>query len=359
MWSVALAQQAALGLVGLGSTVVGTWLGGVTDESRRPSGQVMLRARRPFPGAGLRGLVTANLRRRLREAAAEADVAHVHLCRDYLTTSSVRILRRRGVTIVAQPHGMLTPGGGFAVRVFDWMFRRTMLDAVDLWLALTDREERDLLAFGVSADRISRISNAAKDLSVAHPRVIPGEPVFAFVGRLEERKQPDVFVAAAIKLLEDYPDTKFVIAGPDQGMREVVMRSIAASGRADSFDLLGPLERDRVASLLSRVTALVLPSRGEVAPMIVIEAAGLGVPSVLTTDCGLAADIDRASAGVVVAPEVEATRAGMADMLQSREYVEILGQRSRAVYLNNWSMEALATSLTRLYEHAMTLGREK
>jgi glycosyltransferase involved in cell wall biosynthesis len=242
---------------------------------------------------------------------------------------------------------MLSKSSKFTTRAFDLFARRAYLDAPRRWLVLTDPEEAALLEYGVDRTLMRRVNNGAPDPHVRHAR---GDQLrFSFVSRLHPRKQPEVFVLAAGMLLDVGLDATFVVAGPDQGAEQVARNAANSTGRPTSFEFPGPFTTDQTYSELATTTALVLPSVGEIAPMIAIESASVGTPLILTSDCGLAAEFEESNAALVVAPTPNAIAEAMMRIAQDAALAAAIGRNARALYERKWSMAALGTSLRTIY----------
>lgn len=354
VWAVARMQCAALLRRGAAVELVGGWLGTPPAAPEQPH-ERLFRVRRPFPGARLRGLVGLRLVRHVRARSRHVDVVQLHLCRDFITTAAALLLARTAVPVVAQAHGMLAAPASRGLRLFDALVFRHALRTPRLWLTLTDAEERNLESLGIPRGSMRRVVNATVGSGTLWQD--PTESTFVFVSRLAPRKQPTVFVAAALALLRDGVDAHFVIAGPDQGELEAVRALIDGSEYRDRFELPGELTADEVAVTLSRSTAVVLPARHEPYPMVVIEAAAVGAPIILTSECGLAAELRNAGAAVIADPNVEAFRAAMATVAADPELRRGLSARARALHSRRWSAETLAGHLEGLYAEVIHAGR--
>lgn len=344
VWAVAETQTTLLQQKGLQVSLLGGWLGQPRADTDT---RKYLRLFRPFPGAGLRGLWTLSLPGFLSKMASDAEIAHIHLSRDFLTTFSMLWFKFRGVPIVVQTHGMVTPGGGVTVRIFDLLFKHYFLNAPARWLALTTDEVKNLLEFGVEGSKITKISNTV--CTDTFSWLPPSVPEFAFVSRLHARKQPDIFVLAAIKYLNSGRHAVFTVAGPDQGQLANVQRLIKESGHEAKITVRGALSPKDTYALLSSATALVLPSRGEIAPMIVLEAASIGTPIILTKDCGLSPDFAAKEAAIVVEPEIDSVADAMCRLSDDVGLAEHLSQRARGLFHEVWSEDAVMSVLLREY----------
>lgn len=355
VWAVARMQSTALARRGAAVELVGGWLGAVRSARPGPYEKIFP-VRRPFRRARLRGLIGVGLVRYVRERCSQVDVVQLHLCRDFITTCSALILGRTGTPVIAQAHGMLAVPRSRGLRLFDSLIFRRAMRTPRLWLTLTEAEENDLESLGVPRTKMRRVVNASVNPGIRWED--PQQATFLFVSRLAPRKQPRVFVEAALALLRDGSAARFVIAGPDQGELEAVRRMIDASGFQDRFVLPGELTEPEVLDALARATAIVLPARNEPYPMVIIEAAGVGTPIILTSECGLASTLRQAGAAVIADPVAGAFQAAMASVAADPDLRHRLSSRAQDVHARLWSAEALAQRLLNFYTEAIDAGRD-
>lgn len=349
VWSVASMQTEALRNIGLDVTLLGTWLGPIPEQDGQPK-DIIMRVRKPFPGSRLRGLYSFSYLTRVKQEARKIDLAHIHFCRDFTTTLSLITIARNGIPIVVQTHGMFTKPKNWLVRAYDTVITRRLVQIPKIWLTLTEQEEENLKALGVSTKRIERVVNASTDPDLKWSD--PSDITCVFIARLAERKQPKVFVEAALRLLEEGKDAMFVLAGTDQGEEQGLRRLIQDSDYAHRFQLLGHVAHEKVSKLLANATVFVLPALDEPYPMAVIEAASVGTPIILTRECGLAAEIDKAEAGILIDPEIESTLAAMRTVLGSPNLRRTMSRNARELHRHLWSVESLAESLREKYERS-------
>jgi glycosyltransferase involved in cell wall biosynthesis len=108
----------------------------------------------------------------------------------------------------------------------------------------------------------------------------PAEPVVVFVGRHIPEKQAPALVPAIALARESVPELRAVIFG-DGPARPEVLRLIAVHALDDAVEAPGFVAEDRLRSTLRRALCLALPSRREGYGLVIVEAAALGVPSVV------------------------------------------------------------------------------
>jgi glycosyltransferase involved in cell wall biosynthesis len=108
----------------------------------------------------------------------------------------------------------------------------------------------------------------------------PGEPLVVFAGRLIPEKRAPAVVPAVILAARRIPGLRGVIFG-DGPERERVLAAIERAGPDAPVSAPGFVPAEEIEDALARAICMVLPSRREGLGAIVIEAAALGVPSVV------------------------------------------------------------------------------
>jgi len=108
----------------------------------------------------------------------------------------------------------------------------------------------------------------------------PAGSVAVFAGRLIPEKQAPALVGAVALAAASRPELRGVIYG-DGPDRETVRAEIEAHGVAHLVSSPGFVDRDELEEALGQALCLVLPSRREGYGLIVVEAASMGVPSVV------------------------------------------------------------------------------
>jgi len=118
------------------------------------------------------------------------------------------------------------------------------------------------------------------DLPVRRPVPQPAEPLVVFAGRHIPEKNAPAVVGAVVEARRRVPGLRAVIFGDGPQLGDV-RAAIAAHDAEPFIEAPGFVDDDVVQQTLARAACLLLPSVREGYGMIVIEAASLGVPSVL------------------------------------------------------------------------------
>ncbi|MFP4303664.1 MAG: glycosyltransferase, partial [Rhodosalinus sp.] len=175
-----------------------------------------------------------------------------------------------------------------------WLFRRAYARA-DRVIALTEGMARQIEQhWGVPAERITVIPNAVPlpDTPPERP-AREGPPTLLCVARLTPQKNVGLLLEALARVRR-HRDVRLRIAG-DGRQRRALERQAARLGIAGAVTFLGHVQD--VAAEYRRADLLVLPSRWEGFPNVVIEALAHGLPVVATATPGAVEILEGTGAG--------------------------------------------------------------
>lgn len=129
-----------------------------------------------------------------------------------------------------------------------------------------------------------RVVRSGVDLDIYRPRpkpsdlvklygITPADIVVGFSGRLSPEKAPEIFIEIA-RLCQGIPNLRFIMTG-DGPMNKEVCSLVSRLPSSVRFDFVGFVD---VAPYLSLYDILVLPSRVDGRPMVVLEGLACGLP---------------------------------------------------------------------------------
>ncbi|MGB3769703.1 MAG: glycosyltransferase family 4 protein [Rhodococcus sp. (in: high G+C Gram-positive bacteria)] len=228
-----------------------------------------------------------------------------------------------GFTVVAHLHGSSFPT--FARR--HPRLVRSVLRQTEAVLALTD-------------ETAAAVSSAVPDATVVSiPNAVPvpakrdKDDLVVFAGTVCHRKGVDVLLDAWSQLTPGHGMTLSIV-GP------VAMDLTPWDVTAD-VTICGDTAHDDVLEMMRRARMVVLPSRAEAMPLVLLEAMAAGCAAV-STDVGTIAELLRDGAGVVIAPGNTAElAAAMNSVLHDRERLDALGSAARTRILSTYSTDAV------------------
>ena len=167
---------------------------------------------------------------------------------------------------------------------------------------LTNSESlrRYMIEQGIRGDRLAMIPNAVDLGRFARPRDVSSvaQRTVLFVGRLTRQKGVDVLLRAAQEITRRV-DVRFLIVG--DGPDRADLRHLADELDLNNVEFTG--RSDRVPELLSQADVLVLPSRWEGMPNVVLEAFAARCPVVATDVTGIRDLIRSGENGLLVPSE--------------------------------------------------------
>jgi glycosyltransferase involved in cell wall biosynthesis len=143
--------------------------------------------------------------------------------------------------------------------------------------------------------------------------IVDGNRMLVCVGRQGPQKGQHLIPQAAAQLRKEFPDLKIVLAG-DGESRGVVEAAIAAYGVGDIVRLCGWVTNSEVLNLIKRSRALLLPSRAEGLPVVIMEALASGRPVISTTVAGIPELVDESCGWLVPADDQQALVTASAPM---------------------------------------------
>jgi glycosyltransferase involved in cell wall biosynthesis len=173
--------------------------------------------------------------------------------------------------------------------------------------------------------------------------------IILYLGRLHPVKGLSRLIEAWAKLGPQFSDWLVVLAGPDEGGYEGVLRSQAReAGLADRLVFTGVLDGDQKWGALAAAELFVMPSDFENFGVAIVEAMQAGLPVITTTGTPWK-ELPAQGAGWCIEPTTGALAAALAEALGlSEEKRRAMGRRAAEV-ANQFHPEQAATDLIQVY----------
>lgn len=274
--------------------------------------------------------------------AWQPDIVQTH---NYRTTALAYLLRlaKPAWPWIAFFHG--STNEDWKVRIYNRV-DRLLLARADRLVLMSERHRRDFTGIG---ERASVIHNAILTLpSESSPINLdglrqPGTPLIAVIGRLSPEKGVDVLLDAVSRLRPGSASLIIVGDGPERKSLEQQAQQLRIQSNIHFLGTVGDM-----GSLYPQVDLVVLPSRSEGLPNVLLEALRADIP-VIATDVGAVAEVltDRA-AGIVVRPDDPAALAAAVQMSLS-EGKSASGSKARAATIKRFSLQQRVDKHLRLY----------
>ena len=113
-----------------------------------------------------------------------------------------------------------------------------------------------------------------------------GDKVVLFLGRITMQKGPEVFIAAAKKVLQKYDKVKFIMAGSGDKVRDIIELA-AREGIGHKVTFTGFVRGDDVSRIFKMADVFVMPSVSEPFGIAPLEAISHDVPVIISKTSGV------------------------------------------------------------------------
>ncbi len=235
----------------------------------------------------------------LKKLISNSDLVHIHFARDlvpFLAAFLAIILRKPFIT---QTHGMILSDGRISTRVTDLLLTRPLINKSRRNLVLTDYE----------ASAVKKIRIKSPSTKLPNGLAIRGEVSsnhnsikrIIFCSRLDKRKGVDKFIDLAEHFKES--DLSFEIYGPDGGELNFVKSEIQNKNISNTLKYMGSLPSNEVQNMLQGADLLILPSKDEPFPMVILESLAVGTQVLVMPSCGFAGQLRDFEAAFVAESE--------------------------------------------------------
>ena len=168
------------------------------------------------------------------------------------------------------------------------------------------------------------------------------------VGRLSYEKNYRALLDCWRNVLRIYTDAVLWFVG-DGEERDLLQEHTRRLGLENKVKFWGWQEPSTVFDLLSQANVFVLSSRYEGFPMVILEAAGMGLPVVSTDVSGVRDIVEDECSGYVVADMQEMEHA-LARLIVSRQLRQKMGSRGRQRVLEQYTVGRYVTQVEALYD---------
>ncbi len=283
------------------------------------------------------------------------DLIDAHGSQDLWTTVVARALSGTRVPLVFTRHNTKRVRDHFANR---WLYGRAIDHLIVASRTVLARYRLFLERGQLTPGRISIVHSSYR-ADRFHPGVdgnplraelgiAPDTPLVGVIGRLVHDKGQDDLLRATARVLEQRPDTVFLLVGT--GTFEPELRALAGSlGVSTAVRFLG--FRDDIPSVTAALTVSVLPSVDcDASPAVLKEALACGVPAVATAIGGAAEILRDGETGHIVPPRApDRLAAAILDLIENPERARQMGQRGSRDVAERFVPERLADETLAAY----------
>lgn len=236
---------------------------------------------------------------------------------------------------------------------------RALFEGAQALVVVSRSVERALLALGAPPDKVVYCANGVDTQFFCKGDPRKAGPTLLAVGRLVEKKGPQLTLLAFAKVLKNFPEAKlrFVGDGPLRGVCESLTRAMNLEG---AVEFLGNQNSEVVRDEMRRARAFVqhsleaIDGDQEGMPVSILEASACGLPVVSTLHAGIPEIVDHEETGLLSrACDINAMAQNLERVLAAPEFAARLGARGREVVLQRHSLPFQLSRLDRILQRAV------
>ncbi len=270
------------------------------------------------------------------------DLIHVQSNEEKLSVALPALLFK--IPVIWTMHGPIdTSGSRLYERYFAWSAVRA-----STIICITRHVLQSTIEAGSPKNNCTLIHNGVDTDEFAPSSYAPMGPI-TFVGRLEAVKNPLLFVATAMQLLENGHDYRFTIIG-DGSLREDLIKF--SSAKSEKFLFTG--YKPNPLPYIKQASVLVISSDAEGMGIAAVEAMACAIPVIATNVGGLPEVVENGITGILVP---SGDKAALVDAIESllsdSDRGRLMGVAGRERARRQFSLEQMVQSTYSIYEEAL------
>ena len=217
-------------------------------------------------------------------ATKDFDIIHAH---DWMTfLPGMEIKAATGKPLVLHVHSLEYDRSGPENKSWVYQLEKRAMEYADAIIPVS-RYTGSIIEshYGIPKEKIYPVHNGIEAVNHSQLKRVTSEKIVIFFGRLTQQKGPEFYFEAAKKVLQHYPDVRFVMAGTGELMRGI-MEKAAEARIGHKFHVTGFLTKEKVNDLLAVADVYCMPSVSEPFGLSVVEAVQYGIPTIMSKQSG-------------------------------------------------------------------------
>ncbi len=212
------------------------------------------------------------------------DLIHAH---DWMTLSAAAVIKELySVPFIAHIHSTENERNGIQPNPEIKELEKRGLQNANRIIAVSSQTKKIIIdEYGITPEKIWVIPNGNSP-KVSVEKKINSIKKIGFIGRLTHQKGPAIFLDIAWGLLKKRPDLQFEIIG--NGYLESELKSkVHQLNLGNNVKFFGFMGHKETLQKMSELAILIMPSISEPFGLVALEAVQLGIPVIVSKNCGL------------------------------------------------------------------------
>lgn len=274
------------------------------------------------------------------------DVIHAH---DWMTfPAGIAAKRRHGKPLVVHVHSTEFDRSGHHPDTRISKVELQGLKEADRVVTVSNWTKKVVTTrYQIPGEDISVIYNGVMEKGPPEAFAFPdiGSHFVTFLGRVTYQKGPFYYVEAARKVLEEFPDAHFIVAGAGDLLPQIIER-VAQLNMSTRFHFTGFLTGIQIDQIWSLTDVYVMPSVSEPFGLAPLEAIQRDVPVIISNQSGVAEVMPHAIK--VDFWDVNALAAAICSVLRYESLSHVLRQKSKE-HIQHLTWDKAASDVKSLY----------
>ena len=302
----------------------------------------------------------SELTKRFTATVRASSGLHIHGLWEQSTAVAARTARTLKVPYIISAHGMLEPWALANKRikklVYAMLVEHRNVERANCLHALTRAEADHFIRFGARSPiavipngvDVPQVRNATAFLA-QYPE-LNDKRIVLFMARLHPKKGIDLLLQAWAEVVQEWPEARLVVAGPDtEGTLARLEQIVAEHSLHASVLFTGMLQGEMKWSALAAAECFILPSHSEGLSVSVLEAMGMGLPVIVTEPCNMP-EVKQHRAGWEIQPTLEDVKRALMYVLSNPPAKNrTIGQNGARLVATRFAWGTVARQMEEVY----------
>ncbi len=309
---------------------------------------------------GVQSAISTGVVRLMRDVCRkeQSDVLHANNLYFFTTIASclnLKVLRKPLVTTLhVGSISDLDGHAGYLARLYERLIGSWILRKSRHIVAVSQAVKRHAESLGAEPSKVSVVPNTVDTLrfrptpaSEKHDGIVR----VGFIGRLMANKGPQYLVGAAPRILHEFSNVQFQVAG-DGPMLSELKRKAQQLGVDGAFHFLGMVSSN--ADFLRSCDIVVRPSLTDGMPLTILEAMACGIPTVASRVGGTPEIIRNGDTGFLVEPRGQDELVSQISRLVGNPTLRVeMGNRARKFVEKHHNWSHVAAQMCAIYQDVL------